>query len=305
MTQKTHAIKVGSNWIGGILKANVTNQARVVAEPTAGSFYPQRITINEIKQTFGFSTNNVATALGLVGFLGLGLGSGVTIEVYEILTLPNGTIAPGTVHRKLAFGEGRIIPKQLACQHRADATLDLEVMGLSTNGTASPMVITESVAVPAALDDARHTLGNCTVSGIDVGCLQSLSMDFGLAMESAGCKSNIYDTRIKVSNVVPKVTVTTEDCDIVGDGGSQIPLVGKPCTHANTSFRLRKRTSKVGTFVADATTEHIRITCDGVVVPTNVFEASANEDGSSTLEVTGMFDGTNLPFVINTASAHA
>jgi hypothetical protein len=52
---------------------------------TAGSIYPQQITISEVKHMFGFTTCNIATALGIVGAAGLALGAGVTCELYEIL----------------------------------------------------------------------------------------------------------------------------------------------------------------------------------------------------------------------------
>jgi archaellum component FlaF (FlaF/FlaG flagellin family) len=77
---------------------------------------------------------------------------------------------------------------------------------------------------------------------------------------------------------------------------------GKAITHANTFFKIRKRKPKVAEFVADATAEHVKITCDGVIVPTTAFDASNNDNGSTTLEATGTFDGTNLPFVVNSAS---
>lgn len=303
MSYKSHALKIGSTWIGGILKQSATNAAQVHSTPTAGSIYPIQISISEVKNSFGFTTNNIATALGVLGFTGIGLAVGTVCELYEILWNNDGSIASGSVHRKMSFAAGRAIPKKLSCQHRQDATLDIEVMGLSSDGLTSPLTITETVAAPTALDDARFTLHSASVAGIDMGCLQSLDFDFGTKMESDGCKSNIFDTRLKITEIVPKVTINTLDANLVGTGGSQIPTTGKACTHANTVFKLRKRTPKVATFVADATAEHVKITCDGVVVPTSIFDGSNNDDGSSAFEVTGAHDGTNLPFVVNNASA--
>jgi hypothetical protein len=80
-------------------------------------------------------------------------------------------------------------------------------------------------------------------------------------------------------------------------------LPGIAATHANTSIRFRKRINKTGTFVPDATAEHIVITSDGMVVPIQPFQAQNQADGNTQFELTGVFDGTNTPFLINAASA--
>ena len=225
--------------------------------------------------------------------------------MYEINWTDAGQIASGSVHRRLEFAAGRVVPRRLTCRNTEDAELEIESMGLSDNGANSPLVITESVALPAAVDLARHTMSAVQIAGIAGGCIESLELDFGIEIESRNCTSQIFDTRLQVNSIVPKVTVQTLKADIVGTGGSQIPTTGKACTHANTHLRFRKRLPKVAGFVADATAEHVSITIDGTVVPTTIFEGERNQDGLTTLEITGMFDGTNLPLVINPATALA
>lgn len=302
MPYKSHALKIGSTWIGGILQSSAMNAARVESSPTAGSVYPLQININEIKDSFMFTSYNIATALGLLGLIGAPLGGGTTAELYEIQWTNAGQIAAGSVHRKLVFAEGRAVPRRLTARHREDAQLEIEIFGLSADGLTNPLTITEGVAVPTAIDDARHTLHSGVFGGVNFGCIQSLEFDFGNDIQSAGCTSNLFDSRLAISSIVPKITIQTLDANIVGTGGSQIPNIGKAGTHLNSSFKLRKRQAKIGAFVADGTAQHVVITCDGVAVPTTMFEGSANEDGTTTIEITGAHDGTNLPFVINTAS---
>ena len=303
MAWKSHALKLGSAWIGGIVSQVANNDARVEARPTAGSIYPLQVNINEIKNGFRFTSHNVATALSQLGFLGVALGGGTAAELYEILWTDAGQIAAGSVHRKLVLANGRAVPRRLSCSHREDAQLEIEIFGLSDNGLNNPLTITESIALPTAVDDARHTILSGNAAGIDLGCIQQLDFDFGIEIESAGCKSHIFDTRMDIRSVVPKIMIQTLDANLVGTGSSQFPTIGKACTHANTLFQLRKRTPKVGSFVANATEQHITITCDGTVVPTTMFEGANNDDGTTTLEITGTWDGTNVPFVINPAAA--
>lgn len=302
MAYKSHALKIGTNWIGGILKQSARNAARIEAKPTAGSVYAQQITINEVKNSFMFTTLNVQKALAVLGFSGLALGSGVSAELYEIQWTNDGAIAAGSVHRKLVFANGRALLRRISGQHRADVSGDIEVFAISSDGTTNPVAFTGSVAMPALVDDARHTILGGTLGGVSVGCMQSFDIDFGIDIESLGCNSDIFDTRLQVNAISPKITVNTLAAELVG---GSFPTTGKLCTHADSFLKLRKRTPKLGTFVADATAEHIFISFDGTALPTTMFDGSNNDDGTATIETTCRFDGTNTPIVFNPAYALA
>lgn len=296
-------MRIGTTWIGGILSTSAENQANIQSDPTAGSSTPMFVSINSVKSMFRFTTYNVAAALGQIGSTGLALGGGVTCQLWEIQMDANGQIASGTVHRHLSFAAGRVVPRRLTARAQEDAELEFEAMGLSANGTDSPLIITENVALPAALDLARHTLADATIANIAAGCMTELSIDFGIQIESRACNGQIFDTRLHQPSLVPKLTVTVLNAALIGTAGTQIPDIGRACTHANTRFRFRRRVNKVAGFVLDATAEHMIITTDGTVVPQTMFDGSTNEEGTATLEITSMFDGTNASIVINNASA--
>ena len=299
---KAAALKIGSTWIGGISQQTATNEANVQSTPTAGSAYPLQININSVKDSFTFQTFNVAAALSALGALGADLNSNAA-ELYEIQWTDAGQIASGTAHRKMVFAQGRAVPRRLTCRNGEDASLEIMIMGISSDGATNPLAITESVALPAALDSERHTIHSAVFAEINLGCIENLEIDFGIEIASKNCSSNIFDSRIEIASIVPKINVTTLKADLVGNGSSQIPNTGKSGTHSNSIFKLRKRTPKVASFVADATEEHISITADGTIVPTTMFQASNNEDGTSVFEITGRFDGTNVPLVIDTTAA--
>lgn len=303
MAYKAHALKLGSNWIGGVLQSQFTNQATMQTDPTAGSPYPQIATISEIKTGFRFTSYNVAAALSALGFLGLPLAVGTVAELYEIQYGDDGFIVAGSNHRKVAFNAGRAFWRSITCQNRQDAQIEIEVMALSSDGTTNPATFTEGVAAPTPVDSARHTIASVSLGGIAMGCVTDLRIESGMQITSETCNSNVFDTRMALASIVPKITVTTLNSQLVGSGAGKINISGAAATHANTSIKLRKRVAKTGTFVADATAEHIAITADGMVVPTQPFSASNNQDGNTVFELTATFDGTNLPYVINPASA--
>jgi len=296
-------MRINTTWIGGILSTSAENQPNIQSDPTAGSAYPQFVSINSIKSMFTFRTFNVAAALGQIGSLGLSLGSGVTCELWEILMDAAGQVASGSVHRRLSFANGRIVPRRLTARAQEDAELEFQAMGLSANGTDSPLIITETQALPAPLDLARHTLADATIATIAAGCITELDIDFGINIESRACTGQIFDTRLHQPAIVPTITVTVLNAALVGAGASQIPDTGRACLHANTRFRFRRRVNKVAAFVADATAEHMVLTTDGTAIPTSTFSGDGNEEATTPLQITSMFDGTNAPIVVNTASA--
>jgi hypothetical protein len=300
---KATALKLGNNWIGGIVSAAFTNATQMQTEPTAGSIYPLQTSIQEIKTGFRFTSHNVAAALGVLGFLGIPLSAQVPAELHEILYGDDGFIVAGNSHRKVAFTTGRAIWRTISCSNRQDAQIEIEVFGLSPEGSTNPATFSEGVAAPAAFDDARHTIASAQLAGIAMGCVTDIRLESGLTINSEGCKSDIFDTRMGVGSIVPKIQVTTLAANLVGAGAGKINLPGLAATHANTSIRFRKRVNKTGTFLADATAEHIVITSDGMVVPIQPFQAQTNADGNSQFELTAVFDGTNTPFLINAASA--
>jgi len=302
MAYKAHALKIGSNWIGGVLSQSFFNDTQMQTEVVAGSQYPQQTSIQGIKTGFRFTSYNVASALSVLGFLGISLNAN-TAELYEILYTDDGLISAGATHRKVALATGRAFWRRITCSNQADAQIEIEVMGLSSNGAASPAVFTESVALPTAVDTARHTLASVSLANIAMGCVTDLSIDSGIQITSAACNSDVFDTRIDLQSVVPKISITTLNSALVGSTAGKINITGAAATHANTIVRLRKRIAATGTFVADATTEHISITAAGMVVANQPFQSSGNADGTTQFELTATFDGTNLPLVINPAAA--
>lgn len=303
MPYKAHALKLGNNWIGGVVSQAFTNAPQMQTAPTAGSIYPLQTSIQEIKAGFRFTAHNVSSALAVLGFLGIPLSAQVPAELYEIQYGDDGFIVAGANHRKVQFSTGRAIWRTISVSNRQDAQIEIEVFGLSPDGSTNPAVFTESVAAPAAVDDARHTIASVSLAGIAMGCVTDLRIESGLQITAEGCKSDVFDTRMGVQSVVPKIMVTTLNTQLVGSAAGKINLQGIAATHANTSIKLRKRVNKTGTFVADATAEHIAITADGLVVPMQPFQASNNDDGTSQFELTANFDGTNAPLLINAASA--
>lgn len=313
MPYKATALSVAGTFIGGSVRQSVTTGLNVQNETVAGSVFPLQANITAVNPRLTFSTLNVAKALTAVGALGLDV-SATPVELYELLYNDRGTLVAGSVHRKLTFKAGRLVPRTLSISHQGNASLDLEMLAISTgtlisgstNGeTERPVDYAEAIAAPtvtlADLDNERFTLGPATVGAVDLGCLQDINIDFGLEIETTGCSSNPYPTQIETRSVNPMITGTTRDTNKFA--AAIIPLGGKAATQANTTIYLRKRLQSTGSFVNYATAEHIKINSAGLLMVEEPWSADGSANATAKLKLQCLFDGTNNPLVLNLASA--
>ena len=301
-----YAAKYGSSVIAGLTNLNSSLNPEVQNDSGIGSPFPQFVVISGQKPRVAFASKAVAEALAVTGSTGAKIDGTNGFVAYYAKIGDDGLPASGSVHRTYTANRGLLLPRRLNCNHRQSAMLDMEALLFSANGTSHPFVVADNVALPTLpLNNVQHTLagigfgltGNVTT----FGCAQTLSIDFGSAAETLGCGSDLYDVHMQLPSVKPVITITGIDASVfAGSGG--VPAVGKAIDHANTAIYLRKYAEDGIGFVANATTEHIKITVHGLAVVTQ-HNAQGTSRGEVTVQITGAWDGTNAPIQIDTASA--
>lgn len=287
--------------IGSITNMGLPQGLELSAEPTAGSPYPRITTIRSKRPTANITTRNIQAALALVGSTSLAIKSGGTytgIEFYQARLDDCGRPAAGSVHRKIAFDFGCLLPRTLSCSAGQDAEISLEFIGLSSDGAASPITITESVALPTLPSDERHTIGPVTLESITIDRLQQLSVDFGLTANSQQLDTAIFPTHIAVDSQVSRVTFSSPGLDQFGD--SVIPEGGLAVEHANTEIWFRQRQYGADALFADTAEKHLLLTCSGLAYIEDAMAASGNAPATLSGAVTCRHDGSNAPIVITT-----
>lgn len=295
-----YAVEVDSTVVGGITRQNLATNSEINGEPTAGEVYRRHVSLYSQKVAPGFTTVDVAAGLGAAGALGVSIdGLGAGLKFYAQQHESSGTRKTGSTHRMFTFNAGILVPRQLRVPHRGDAELTYEAI-LTYDGSNDPVVITDSSAVPAAVDASYFTLGGATIGGVSCGGKSDLTVDFGLDAMGEGGDSDVWDTIASIRNA--RSSITFESLDPTLFSAANIPLEGKAATHANTIIYLRKR-MQGGQFVADLTAEHIKLTGDGMVVPDDCFSADKNNPGRVSFTLPLRYDGTNAPLVVDPASA--
>jgi hypothetical protein len=304
-----------TTWIGGITRQQVNPGLDVRTDIMTGSQYASQGFINAVNSRVTFTTKAVAQALGVTGLLGAGFpvtGGVQTVEIYEIKYENDGSIATGAVHRLMRLKAGRILPRRIECSNGEDATMDLEIMAISdgvadalTDGTTPPITLVENVAAPTLtnvnIDNERFALGPARFTSTNLGCLETLSLDFGLDVKTNACNSNPYPIQIDVTSALPTITATTRDTQLFAD--ASFKLQGNSSTNAQTAVYLRKRKERSADFELNATAAHIKFVGQGLVTVQDAFSADGMTNGTAQIQLNALWDGTNAPLVISTGSA--
>lgn len=295
------AVYANSTLLGGITRQTIALGNEVKGEISSGQVYRRFLAMYAQKIAPGFTTRSIATALGLCGLSGVDISTLSAFTFYAYKHRLSGSRETGAAHRSFNFGDGLLFPMRLSCDFRGDATLDY---GLITvyDGINSPMVVTDSVALPTGtISDEFFSLGPCKVGNVTLTQVRSVQIDFGLNVEAIGADSDIWDTFVSIVTQQPQITLRGIDVQWLTES-TGIPLAGKAATHANTIIYLRKRLH-AGTFVADATAEHVKVTGDGMAYIDPAFDASGDAPAESALVVPLRYDGTNAPITVTPASA--
>ena len=289
--------------LGGGLRTGLRANNQVVALPTSGEALARFIALYGQKFSVMFQTLKLKAALDACGVTGTKIASATRtgLTIYAQQLDEGGTRKTGSNHDSWNVKNGYLYPTSITCDHQGDAQLEYDCLP-RWDGTNNPLIIAKDVALPTApADDQRFTIGPVTIGGIVFDQVRRIGVNFGIQAVLDGADSDIWDSFTYAQMVAP--TITLGGVKKRWLDATTIPLQGLACTHANTSLILRKR-ADASTFVAQATAEHIKFTGSGLALVETIWDAAGNAPGEVSLQITLRYDGTNMPLVVNTASAY-
>lgn len=308
---KNHSIEVqdaadgSAIIIGSLIDASAPIEQETISDATAGTFYPEHISVVSQKPSFRYSTFDLPKVIGKFGMIGKDITKDtgkIGVALYQAL-YNNATVAAGSNHRRLVFSESYNYINRISVSHRQDARAECVSLAVY-DGTNNPVIIGASVALPTLpASPGRWTIGKIVVDEVEILCKTQVDIEFGINVEQFGCDSDVWDTHLDVADIQPRIVITSLDPANFKDS-SGVPLAGLAGAHADTTIYLRKRTpTGLGTFVDDATAEHIKITAAGTLQVSEAHNASGNGKATMQMILPLRFDGTNAPMVFDTASA--
>lgn len=287
-TYSAYAVSSGSTVLAGLTTLSAAINPEVEADVGIGSQFPQFAVIRAIKPTIGFASRSIASLLAVTGTTGAPITTDPLQAQFQTLTdgIPQSNAITYTLSK------GLILPRRLSVSHRSDATLDVEALGRSDDGSTSPIALGSAASVTVPRDNIRHTLKSVVIAGITFDCLTDVSIDFGVNAETLGCDSHIYDSMIvKDRGITPSVSITTYDLAKL----NQLTAIGKSGVHADSSIVLRQYDPSGLGFSTDA--DDITFTLNGIAT---IGDASGQGPSAArgTIRIDGSWDGTNSPIVL-------
>ena len=295
-----YGVTIHTTVLGGITAQNLNLGLQVRSEARSGEPYVRYQAVVGRAPTAGFTTEAVAAALGVCGVLGYDISDGDGLILTAQKADGGGTRAAGSVHRKYTMVAGLLVPTTLECAHGGDASISYQASVTSADGSTDPCTETDSQALPAGMTDAeRFTLGAVTVGAVSLPEVKNVSINFGLNVRVEGAGGDQFPTFVWIDTVAPSITI--RGLDIEWLKSSNIPRAGKAATHANTTIYLRKR-ALGGSFTADATEEHIKISACGLAWVDDPF-SDDGEGAEASVTIQPKYDGTNTPILIDSTSA--
>lgn len=308
VTKKYSLSAVNLNDTSDVLISGITSQglqpnSQVDREITSGEVYPRWYGISAQNPTAQFTTFHLATALANIGLQGLKISTLATgLELWLQKHLDESTREGTLKHRRFTLTKGMVVPRRLTVSHGPGqhASITYEIIA-TYDGANEPFTITDDLTLPVAeADDERFAIGKMTIGGKLLAHFQQFEIDFGITAVTVSADSDIWPTFVSVESIAPVITARGIDPEWLKS--SNIPLAGLVCTHANTIMHLRKRVIG-GSFVIDATAEHVKLTGAGLAHIDNAFDASGQDAAETSLVLPLVYDGTNDPLTIDTASA--
>jgi hypothetical protein len=264
---------------------------------SSGEVFPRISSVIAQAPRLSLTTQQVAGVLGKITSKGLVLATG--FEVYnQLVSLSTGLRTAGSVHQKLAIATGIVVPRRLSCSHGQVARLTLEVIGVNAAGSTNPVVITENSALPTVVAPVLHTLGPVKINGSEILGVQSVDVDFGIAVAVHAGSGAVFPQACFVTEIKPRITITVDDAAVL----ATLTAAGLAQTATDSVVYFRKMAAN-GTRVTDITAEHVSVTVDdGLWVPG---DKSASHPGAAqtSLSIEPVYDGTNEPIALNTAVA--
>lgn len=246
----------GAVVLNQLTAASHRDGAAPIIERAGGNIDPALIGISQFEPVTSLTTTDLLTALGISGFM----TAGYYCEDESILPLnsrENGAVfAAGSSHVAIAGALGLLVPMSLeAPANNGSATLQCEMHWVSSTGFAACPVSSTGNSLTTGSFIASFAGAKAFINGTKVETLQSFTVNPGLTVEIQRDSGSPYPYKIFITKREPTI-------DLVFENEAQAVAVLNASAIVSGSggagVYLRKR-ADASTFVADATTAHIKL----------------------------------------------
>lgn len=292
----------GKVMIHGIRTVALNSGLRTQVETGDGSVYASFGSLVSGAQVCTVETSDLKTLFDALGITGMkidsGLNPGVVVYGYRMTT--GGTrdaLAAGT-HHATTVTNGIAVLRSLSLPNQGPAVATFELYARKESAT-EPLTFSETANLDAGVNpviDTLWTMGPVKLNATVLSALDSVQIDFGVQVVCETRDSDIYPTFCGIRSIQPRITLN----GVHIDDTATLTEDGTSFAASLVTLYARKR-AEGGTFVADVTAEHIKLTLGKCRVD---WDQISGDPRSLSMVITPWdTPGGVAPLAINTASA--
>ena len=269
----------------------------------AGQHLATHVHVHAVTPMINFTTTDLATALTNIDpDTGMAIDSGGS--AFDLLTMlftkkqNLGTRGGDSAHFSVTVNLALVVLRSVTLEQGGVAKAQIEIHVIY-DGTNDPFVYAQTVTLPhvPSIDEA-FTLGPFNINGSLVDAFDRVTINYGNRVNAVFAGGALYPEHVNIDEHGPTIELYTKDVGVLDDYG----LLGTAISASDVVFYAKKYANE-SNYVANGTAEHIKFTLDkGIVVPASA-SGMNNVDAEAQLVITPIYDGTNDPIVMDTASA--
>lgn len=293
-----HGIDLDGTFVSQLTSVRAQTGTSPVRVAPAGYDTPLFSGVDSQIHQIDFSSPQIATLLGELGFYGVAYSSPVTLFHKKMSNLGRFEAAGSSVHQTIALAESRGCWSTLSARQGGMASLDC-MLCPRWDGTNTPFVAAGSQTLSGTSTAAEvYTLGPVLINGTQWEGLEEMTLSLNPEMRKVVADGENWPRHIGLQRLAPMLALRGYRME----GWTDFTAVATPLT-ALVVYLRRRQSGTVN--YSDAASQHIKLTLAGSGTIT-VDQSSGGETDDAmlglniTLEPT---DASTVPFTIATASA--
>ena len=192
------ALKIGTDIIGQITDQNVSDDISELLTGDSGDIYSRDVSIARQDTRIRVTTEAVKSVLGVVGLTGVAITDAAPVLVYFQPYTAGGTRNTSACVA-FKFTKGIVLWRSVGANAGALATVELEVIGVSADGSNAPAEKLTSQTAPATTTSEMYVASGSGVQGWDI--------DTGIEAQLIGDTGETWNTHVSIERIQPAVTL--------------------------------------------------------------------------------------------------
>lgn len=253
---------------------------QVVSDYASGGVSPEANFVMSAEPRARFSTMDLETVLaGIDEVGGLSVAAGNIYLPWRVRA-SGGSVVSGANNIRFAATHGLLLPQSISVAQDGEASLELEAMLYSSNGTTAPVTYAGSQSLSAPGFTGTFRLGPTSLNSGSATGIVGYTVNFGITSEFERTDGNPYATAAYVTRAIPTIDIRFRNHTLLSTYGPMF-------ANGSAAVLSLVKNAPGGTIVALTEEEHITITLGDSVFSVQSVGAQGVSIAEPTLRITG------------------